>query len=314
MAYTGQDEPSSSRIGIEAVFSGHIHLAGEQSRLAGSALALATGGWNLDTGCGGRFKQSLSFKDWNGLAGACELDLESAFDGCRRFGRTAGAAENLLADPRVFNAHFSENLARDFHERRRSAEKENAIREIRYSGSDEIGIDVAAGAGPGGIGVGKHHFITEILQARFQIAQLIAKDDVVRRSNAVQEASFSVQAKIVEVAEHGNHRRDPAPGGDQRDFLVFARIETELAERPGSFDRHADRGMVIQVDGHAAAVHALRRDLDIATSGGRRADRVAASLFLTVKQECEREELARLSVELAIAVECEAQRFRIGGL
>src|SRR5439155_7123177 len=101
-------------------------------------------------------------------------------------------------------------------------------------------------------------------------------------------------------------------GRQQHDFLVLRR-QTELPERSGCFHRHSNRSSIVQEYGNAAVFDALRRDLDIARTRGRRTNRITASFFLSIEEKRERKELARTGIEFPLAIN-EAQSCRVRSL
>src|SRR5579864_2718104 len=308
MPHAGKNKPACSGFRIQTVFRRHMYVAFKQPRLTGSALALPTGGWNLDAEFDSRLKQGLTFKRWARLAGFCEFEREPgrAGGGNRRLRFSARSSEGFLTNPFRFDAELFKNLSRRLHERGRTAQEEHRTGELRNSLGDKIAMNVAVRPSPFRIGLRQQHVISKILRARLQLVQFLAKHDVARGADAIEQGRLSVQAKIVDGAEHPDHRRNAAAGGEQNDPLV-AGIEAELPERSGRLHRHADGCLVVEEHRHAAVRHSLWRDLDVPRSGRRGADRIAARLFLAIEQEGERQKLAGQSVKLAIASNGEAQ-------
>ena len=89
------------------------------------------------------------------------------------------------------------------------------------------------------------------------------EDDVVPRSNAVDERDGRGQAPVVDVAQHRHDRRYAAATGNQDDPSVPRFIEVEPAERPRGFDHQSHGGAVVQEHRDPSVGNPLGRDLDV---------------------------------------------------
>src|SRR5439155_19551945 len=123
-----------------------------------------------------------------------------------------------------------EDPPHSLHERRRPAEEEHAAFDLRDVLRDELAADMPPCPRPVRIRLGKQHLILEILQASAKFFEFLTESHVVAGSNAIQKGGLRIETEIVEIAEHGHHRRDTAAGRQQHDFLVLRR-QTELPER-----------------------------------------------------------------------------------